>query len=123
MIKLDNIYERFPFLSGVRHHGREIIGIIQNSDDKIITMYDFSLIRTEEQKREFIQLGQTWWNESNRSLPINIFLTGKMVPFRSCLRTILNRDLEIMFGPVTCLNDIIKKRVKKKQIQLIRRID
>lgn len=123
MINLTEIQEKFPFLSGLKCQNHEFIGIIQNSDDKIISFYDYESIKTIEEKRLFLEYGETWWWESNRLLPINIFLQGQMQPFRYCLKTIVNKDVEVMFGSVTSLNNIMKKRIKKRQIQLIRKSD
>jgi hypothetical protein len=121
MINLEEIQEKFPFLTGLRCQNHEFIGIIQNSDDKIISFYDYESIVSPEEKIEFLKFGEIWWWESNRLLPINIFLQGQMVPFRYCMKTIVNKDVEIMFGSVTSLNNIMKKRIKKRQIQLIRK--
>lgn len=123
MINLETIKEKFPFLTGLRCQNHEFIGIIQNSDDKIISFYDYESIRTAEEKAFFLEQGEIWWWESNRILPINIFLQGQMIPFRYCMKTIVNKDIEIMFGPITSLNNIMKKRIKKRQIQLIRKTD
>lgn len=123
MINLDEIKNKFPFLSGLRCQTHEYIGIIQNSDDKIISFYDYESIRTPEEKVLFLEHGETWWWESNRLLPINIFMQGQMTPFRYCMKTIVNKDVELMFGSITSLNNIMKKRIKKRQIQLIRRTD
>lgn len=123
MKDITEIQEKFPFISGIKCHCQEYIGIIQNSDDKILSFYDYSLIRTPEEKLLFLELGETWWWESNRLLPINIFMQGQMKQFHYCLKTIINKDVEIMFGPITSLNNIIKKRIKKRQIQLVRRQD
>lgn len=121
MINLEEIQEKFPFLSGIKCQSNEYICIIQNSDEKIISFYDYESIRTPEEKKLFLELGEIWWWESNRLLPINIFLQGQMQDFRYCLKTVVNKDIEIMFGSVTSLNNIMKKRIKKRQIQLIRR--
>jgi len=123
MIDIDEIKQKFPFLTGIRFQNHEFIGIIQNSDDKIISFYDYEAISSPEEKLLFLELGETWWWESNRLLPINIFLQGQMIPFRYCMKTIVNKDVEIMFGSVTSLNNIMKKRIKKRQIQLIRKAD
>lgn len=123
MINLEEIKEKFPFLSGLRVQTHEYIGIIQNSDDKIISFYDYESIRSPEEKVIFLENGETWWWESNRLLPINIFLQGQMQQFRYCMKTVVNKDVEIMFGSVTSLNNIMKKRIKKRQIQLIRKAD
>lgn len=123
MINFEDIKEKFPFISGLRCQTHEYIGIIQNSDDKIISFYDYEAIRTPEEKILFLEYGEIWWWESNRLLPINIFLQGQMLPFRYCLKTVVNKDIELMFGSLTSLNNIMKKRIKKRQIQLIRRAD
>jgi hypothetical protein len=123
MIHLTEIKEKFPFLSGIKCQTHEYICIIQNSDDKIISFYDYECIKTPEEKKIFLELGDTWWWESNRILPINIFLQGQMLPFRYCMKTVVNKDIELMFGTLTSLNNIMKKRIKKRQIQLIRRTD
>lgn len=123
MINLDEIQTKFPFLSGLKCQNQEFIGIIQNSDDRIISFYDYGAIRTPNEKKLFLELGETWWWESNRLLPVNIFMQGQMDSFRYCLKTIINKDIEILFGPVTSLNNIMKKRIKKRQIQLVRKID
>lgn len=123
MQNLDNFKESFPFLSGIRCQNYEYIGIIQNSDDKIISFYDYESIKTAAEKKLFLELGDTWWWESSRNLPINIFMLGQMAQFRYCLKTVINKDIEILFGPVTSLNNIMKKRIKKRQIQLIRKTD
>ena len=123
MVNLEEIKEKFPFLSGLRVQTHEYIGIIQNFDDKIISFYDYESIRSPEEKVIFLEHGETWWWESNRLLPINIFLQGQMQQFRYCMKTVVNKDVEIMFGSITSLNNIMKKRIKKRQIQLIRRAD
>lgn len=112
----------FPFLSGIRILDDEYIGIIQNSDDRVISFYDYCAIRTAEEKRLLLELGELWWWESARTLPINIFLYGQLKPFRYCLKTINNKDAEVLFGPCTSLNNMIQKRVKRRHIQLIRRV-
>lgn len=121
MIDLEEIKEKFPFLSGIKIQNQEYIGIIQNSDEKIISFYDYQSIKTVEEKKLFLEYGEVWWWESNRILPINIFMQGQMFPFRYCLKTVMNKDVEIMFGSVTSLNNIVKRRIKKRQIQLIKK--
>ena len=74
----ENIFQKltakYPFITLCVHAGTEYVGIIQNRDDTITTIYDFGNIQNPELKRLFIDLANTWWWESNRSIPINIFL-------------------------------------------------
>ena len=116
-----NLQENFPFISVVNHVDQEYVGIIINQDAAITSMYDYSHIKTEEEKARFIELGEVWWWESNRQIPINIFLLREIYPFRYAIRNISTKDTKVLFGPCTSLNDIIVKRIKRKSITLIRR--
>ena len=74
-------------------------------------------------KKKFLQYGESWWWESNRQLPIDIFLFHEMKPFRNYLRTFIMKDIEVLFGPTTSLQNLIKKRIKRRGIQLVRKTD
>lgn len=123
----DNVFsklsEKYPFITLCTHAGNEYVGIIQNRDDAITTMYDFGSIQNAELKALYLELANTWWWESNRSIPINIFLKGEWDVFRVCLRTFSNKDLEIIHGPVCSLSDIVRRKSKRKAITLVRRVD
>ena len=115
--------EKYPFITLCVYASNEYVGIIQNRDDTITTIYDFGSLKSLEQKQKFLELANTWWWESNRSIPINIFLRGDWDEFRLCLRTFINRDLEIVHGPICSLSDIAKKKSKRKSITLVRKVD
>ena len=117
----NTLRDKFPFLSLIRKGDLEFVGIIQNEDSHVISFYDYGRILLPKDKMAFLKLGQTWWWESNRQIPINIFLKKDFTYFRSTLVTLASKDIKIMHGPVVKLDDISKKRVKRKTIQLMRR--
>jgi hypothetical protein len=117
------IAEKYPFLSIVRFSTTEYIGIIMNQDAVLTTLYNFGGILDQDQKRLFLTLGETWWWESNRSIPINLFLKEDWSVFKNYRITFNNKNLEILSGPCTSLNDIVQKRPKRKSITLIKNID
>ena len=119
----DRLAEKYPFITLCVYADAEYVGVVQNRDETITTIYDFGALVAQDQKQRFIELANVWWWESNRSIPINIFLRGDWDEFRYCLRTFMNRDLTIIHGPVCSLGDISKKRTKRKSITLVRRID
>lgn len=121
--QIEEIQEKFPFLSCIACGKDEIqyVCIIQNTDDKVISFYDLQSISDENEKRLFLELGEIWWWESNRKLPINIFLRHEMEQFKYCLRTLNIKDTEVLFGPITSLNNLFKKRIKRRQIQLVKK--
>jgi hypothetical protein len=119
----DQLAEKYPFITLCRYATTEYVGIIQNQDDAITTIYDFGAIQDVAAKRVFLDLANIWWWESNRTIPINIFLKGDWDQFRPYVRTFTNKDLEILHGPVCSLSEMARKRSKRKSITLVRRID
>jgi len=112
----------YPFISCIKSNEIEYVGIIINFDSYVASIYDISLIRDIEDKNLFLELGESWWWESNRKIPINIFLKKEMVSFRYAIKTFNSKDVEILFGPTVNLSEIAEKRVKRKSIQLIRSV-
>lgn len=119
----DKLAEKYPFITLCVYANNEYVGVVQNRDDSITTIYDFGSVLNQADKLEFLELAAQWWWESNRSIPINIFLRGEWDKFRSTLRTFSNKDLEILHGPVCSLMDIARKKSKRKSITLVRRFD
>ena len=119
----EKLAEKYPFITLCIYATTEYVGIIQNQDDAITTIYDFGAIQDLEIKRQFLELANVWWWESNRSVPINIFLKNDWDPFKPYLRTFINKDLEVLHGPVCSLSDMGRKKSKRKSITLVRRID
>ena len=117
-----NLQENFPFISVIVHVSHEYVGIIINQDAQVTSMYDYSAIKTDEEKQRFIELGEAWWWESNRQIPINIFLAREIFDFRYVIKNFSTKDVKLMHGPCTSLNDIIVKRIKRKSITLVRKI-
>ena len=115
--------EKYPFITLCVYASTEYVGIIQNRDDAITTIYDFGSIQDPESKRLFVELANVWWWESNRSIPINIFLKSDWDPFKIYLKTFVNKDLEIVHGPACSLIDMARKKSKRKSITLVRRPD
>ena len=115
--------EKYPFITLCRYATTEYVGIIQNQDEAITTIYDFGAIQDVAAKRVFLDLANIWWWESNRTIPINIFLKGDWDQFRPYVRTFSNRDLVILHGPVCSLAEMSRRRSKRKSITLVRRLD
>jgi hypothetical protein len=120
MLRKD-IEEKFPFLSVVTYGGSEYVGIINNQDAFITSMYVFTNLQTEEERARFIELGEVWWWESNRMIPINIFLAIEMKPYKYCIMTMNSKDVKVSIGPCVNLNNLAVKRIKRKSVQLVRK--
>ena len=117
----ENLQQNFPFISVINYVDQENVGIIINQDASITSMYDYSSLKSEEEKTRFLELGEAWWWESNRQIPISIFLSKEIVPFRYCIRNFSTKDVKLMLGPCVSLSQIITKRIKRRSIVLVRK--
>jgi len=120
MTDKDSFQKQFPFITCIKTGDEEYVGIIINLDDNVTSIYNYADIRTELEKQSFLELGESWWWESNRKIPINIFLKAEMIVYRPYIKTFNSKDVEVIFGPVVNLTEIAEKRVKRKSIQLVR---
>ena len=113
--------DKFPFLSLIRKGDMEFVGIVQNQDNHVISFYDYGRIMSPQDKMKFLEYGEIWWYESNRKIPINIFIKREFKYFRTTLVSLNSKDVEIVHGPTLRLSDIAKKRIKRRTIQLVRK--
>ena len=116
------LLKQYPFLTYLVYGGNDYIGVIQNLDEVITTIYDYGALRTVEQKQQFLGLAETWWWESNRLIPINVFLKSEWTPFRAVVKTMNSKDVDIKFGPHVSLREIAAKRSKRRSITLVRKL-
>ena len=116
----EQFQENFPFISCVKSNDKEYVGIVINFDDYIASIYYLSMIIRDPERKLFLEMGEVWWWESNRKIPINIFLKREMIMFRPFIKTFNSKDAELIFGPTVNLSEIAEKRIKRKSIQLVR---
>lgn len=114
--------DNHPFITVCSYASQDFVGIIQNRDDMVTTMYDYGAILTADLKSRFLELGDIWWWESNRTIPINLFLKEDWIIFKPYIRTFNNKSLEILHGPVVSMTDFTKKRAKRRSITLVKRL-
>lgn len=114
--------ENHPFITVCSYANQDYVGIIQNRDDVVTTIYDYGSIVDTDVKQKFLELGDIWWWESNRLVPINLFLKNEWAIFRPYLRTFNNKSLTILHGPVVSITELNKRRSKRRSITLVKRI-
>lgn len=117
-----DIETNFPFISVVQYGGQEYVGIIINQDQYVTSMYVYTDLRSAREQKKLLELGEIWWWESNRLIPINIFLRKEVEPFKYCIMTMNSKDVKVSVGPTVNLNNMSIKRVKRKNVQLIKKI-
>ena len=117
----EKIQDQFPFMTVLTYGNQEYVCIVINQDPSITSIYDYNILKNESDKKMFLELGETWWWESNRMLPINIFLRNEMFVFKYAIKNFSTKDVSILIGPVVNLHNIMLRRIKRKHVQLIRR--
>lgn len=123
MAKLrDDIEQNLPFISVLNYGETEYVGIIINQDQFVTSFYDLNAIKTPEEKEVFLEIGETWWWESNRQFPINIFCRDQIHVYAYAIKTFNSKDTRIVLGPVVNLMNLTLKRVKRKSVQLVRKV-
>ena len=121
--EIQQLLDKYPFLSFVVYGGNDYIGIIQNYDEVITTIYDYSSLKSKEERLLFLDLAETWWWESNRMIPINVFLKSEWAQYKKYLKTFNSKDVTIQYGPYLSLKDLSKKRTKRRAITLVRKMN
>ena len=114
--------ENHPFITVCSYAGQDYVGIIQNRDDIVTTIYDYGAIIDQVLRDRFLELGDVWWWESNRLVPINMFLKDDWAMFRPYLRTFNNKSLTVIHGPICSMLELAKRKSKRKSITLVKRM-
>lgn len=114
--------ENHPFITVCSYAGQDYVGIIQNRDDVVTTIYDYGSITQPELREKFLELGDIWWWESNRLVPINMFLKEDWMVFKPYIRTFNNKSLTILHGPICSMLELSKRKSKRKSITLVKRM-
>lgn len=121
--KIEQLLEKYPFLAIVRYSESEFVCVIQNQDSDVTTIYDFGELRTDSDRVDFLSYADQWWWESNRLIPINIFLRNDWKRFAYSVKTLVSKEVEIVAGHCVRLDELSTKRTKRKSIQLCKRMD
>ena len=122
MEEIKQLLKKYPYLTYLVYGGNDYVGIVQNSDEQITTIYDFAALKDAEQKIRFLQFADVWWWESNRIIPINVFLKADWLEFKFAVKTMNSKDVEIKLGPQVSLKEMSQKRSKRRSITLVRRV-
>jgi hypothetical protein len=114
--------ENHPFITVCSYANQDYVGIVQNRDEMVTTIYDYGSIIDPDTKEKFLELGEVWWWESNRLIPINLFLKEDWAMFKPYIRTFNNKSLIVVHGPVCSMAELSKRRSKRRSITLVKRI-
>ncbi len=118
--KHQKLLDEYPFLTVIEYAGKEYLGIVQNIDSHVASVYIYERLANTTERVKFLQLGEEWWWETNRKLPINIALINRW-NFAHCVMSFNVKQLEIVAGPEVRLSNSITKRIKRRSINLVKK--
>ena len=118
----NKLTKNHPFITICSYAGQDYVGIVQNRDEIVTTIYDYGAIVDQVLREKFLELGDTWWWESNRLVPINMFLKEEWIMFKPYLRTFNNKSLTVVHGPICSILELAKRKSKRKSITLVKRM-
>jgi hypothetical protein len=118
----NKLSQNHPFITICSYANQDYVGIVQNRDDIVTTIYDYGAIIDNITREKFLELGDIWWWESNRLIPINLFLKDEWSIFKPYIRTFNNKSLIILHGPICSMTELSKRRSKRRSITLVKRI-
>lgn len=114
----NNHIENFPFLTIAEFNEEEIVGIVQKIKDNYVYIYVFNIIKSGFLRGRFLELGNKWWWESNRMVPINIFFNEEFEVFKDFLRIYNLKNFNIIYSPEIFVQKT-KKYKKRTNLVLI----
>ncbi len=117
----EDIEQNLPFITVLMYGEDDYVGLIINQDQYVTSFYDLNNLRSPSEKTSLLELGEIWWWESNRQVPINIFLKAEIEPYRYAIKTFNSKDVKILLGPVVNILSLSLKRIKRKSVQLVRK--
>ncbi len=114
------LLDEYPFLTVIEYAGKEYLGIVQNIDSHVASVYVYERLNDKQERVKFLELGEEWWWETNRKLPINIALLNRW-KFAHCIMSFNVKQLEVVAGPEVRLSNSITKRIKRRSINLVKK--
>lgn len=117
--EIESTRKKYEFMTFVATKDDIIVGIVQNETPKLLMIYQFDLIRTTNEKEQFLRFGDEWWWGSNHSVPINLFIGDRFEHYEYILRGYPRKPIEEMIGPTFSLADRYLRRIRKKKIEIV----
>ena len=119
----ERLNQNHPYMTYVNFLEEDLIGIIQNVDNQLLSIYVYNHITDPSLKSRFLDLGRLWWEDSNHLIPINIFLREEFYAFKNILKCFSRKDVKTILGPTLNLENNFQRRIKRKRIQLVRNLE
>lgn len=112
-----NQHNTYPFVTVIEHDGMIYYGIIKIKSKQYTTIYCFHKMDISEQS-ELVELANSWWLQSNRTIPICLFIREEMEKFEEYTMRFNTDSIKFISGPIISLSDLPTKRIKRRNVAL-----
>lgn len=110
-------HKTYPFITVIEHDDRVYYGIIKIKSKQYISLYCFQEMSASDQE-DLFELGKQWWWQSNRLIPISLYMQEEMERFEFCVKRFNTDSVKLITGPLISLSDLPTKRVKRRNLAL-----
>jgi hypothetical protein len=121
MEQFNLLRQKYPFFTLCSYASEEFIGVMENSSENLISVYCYKNITDEKNRNRFLELCDEWWWSSNRTVSIDVFLKPDFDVFKPYLKHFNAKEVTILAGPVISMSGAVKKRIKRRTIELMRK--
>lgn len=115
-----DIKSRMPYVTVLIHNDTEYVGILKIKSKQYISLYCLNHMPPEEQKL-LLEFAEQWWWQSNRGIPISLFMREEMERFEKYTIRFNTDSCIHVHGPLISLSDLPTKRIKRRNIVLKKR--
>lgn len=109
-----------PFVTIIEHNDMLYYGVVKIKSKQYITLYCFNKMDLDKQNT-LIEYGKQWWWQSNRSIPISLFMREEMEDFEPFTHRFNTDQVKVISGPIISLSELPTKRIKRRNITLKRK--
>lgn len=117
-MSLSSYRTQFPFLSIVTIKNQEYLTVIDIQTKTKTAMYMIKDITCKSKLNDFFDICATWWWQSNRNIPLSLFMRTELEEFNRYRRVFVNKALTLNEGHVVSLNHLQTTRIKRKNVVL-----
>lgn len=115
---MDNALILPQYITYGKVNGADVIGIVKIKSKQYITIYDLSKITDPCTKKLLLSFAHEWWWQSNRTIPISVFIKQDMEQFEKYTTRYNTDDFVLIHGPLVSISDLPKKRIKRRNVAL-----
>lgn len=112
-----NMNNQLPYITIIEHNGNIYYGIIKIKSKQYITLYCLNDM-SNEVISTILEHAKQWWWQSNRSIPISLFMREEMEDFEEFTRRWNTDSVKHISGPMISLSDLPIKRIKRRNVTL-----